>query len=555
MRVNLYALFFTFLSPLVALAQQEPGILPQSVRLGLSTEAVPAVHAAGFDAAAALEDDLRRDADGLLPLYGRMVTVGASLYSNGVWNTLPNGDRIWRLKVISGGALGTDLFFEDMHLPPGATLHVYDPAQQVVLGAFLDKHMSAHGRFATEMVLGESCIVEYFEPAAVQGEGRFTIDRLSHAYRMVVDARASDACQVDVNCSEGEGWEAQRDAVVRIRVVIPEGTGWCTGVLMNNTNENCTPYILTALHCGLGATATNYDTWLFRFKYQRSGCGTGAIPQGNQMTGCVKRADSNDDGGEEGSDFLLVELNEAIPMNYNPYFAGWSVANVAVPSGKTIHHPSSDIKKISTFTSALQTSGWGVNNSHWRVVWSPTDNGAGVTEPGSSGSPIFDQNKRVIGTLTGGASCCTLNGCGSFTGPNQPDFYGKMSHHWTGNPNAPNQKLREWLNPGGGTTIFDGSYDPCGMGVGIEEDAASGRIEVYPNPSSDRFTVKYPEGVVRADRVEITDLSGRLIHVDVPNSSGKAQIDASGWSSGTYLVNVIAGGVRYAGAKLVVQGR
>jgi hypothetical protein len=160
----------------------------------------------------------------------------------------------------------------------------------------------------------------------------------------------------------------------------------------------------------------------------------------------------------------------------------------------------------------------------------------------------------VVGTLTGGASCCTLNGCGSFTGPNQPDFYGKMSHHFNSNPNPVNQKLREWLNPGGGTSIFDGSYNPCGaQSVGDERGQA--RVGIHPNPSRDRFTVQYPYGVVRADRVEVTDLSGRLVYAESPSSSGQAVIEHSSWSSGTYLVSVVVGGVRYAGAKVTVEAR
>lgn len=554
MRSFSLALFISII-PFFSYAQQEPGLLPYSIRLGLSDDRIPVVHAAPFDEEAAFQDDLRREAEGLLPLYGRRQNVGATLNSAGVWTTLPNGDRIWRLKIVSEGALATDLFFEDFHLPPGALFHVYDPAKEQVHGAFMDKHVQAHGRFTTDMIFGESCIIEYFEPYLVRGEGHFTITDVSHAYRMVGGERASDACQVDVNCSEGSGWEGPRDAVVRIRVVVPEGTGWCTGVLMNNTNNDCRPYILTALHCGLGSTEANFAQYIFKFRFQRQGCIEGIVSQGNSITGCVHRADSNDDGGEAGSDFLLVELNEPIPFSHTPFYAGWSAANVPVPNGKGIHHPSSDMKKISTFTSSLQTTGWGVNSSHWRVVWSPTENGAGVTEPGSSGSPIFDQNQRVVGTLTGGASCCELNACGSFTGPNQPDYYGKMSVHWTGNPNAADQKLKEWLNPGGGTTVFDGSYDPCNIGTSVEETAGSERPEIYPNPSTDRFTVEYPAGIAKADRIEVTDLSGRIVFNTSPSSTGRAIVDASDWSAGTYLVSVVAKGVRYAGAKVTVEGR
>ena len=78
-----------------------------------------------------------------------------------------------------------------------------------------------------------------------------------------------------------------------------------------------------------------------------------------------------------------------------------------------MHHPSGDIKKISTYSSNLNTSGWNGNGvqSHWRVYWTSNSNGHGVTEGGSSGSPIFRANGRIMGTLTGGGSYCNSNKC------------------------------------------------------------------------------------------------------------------------------------------------
>ena len=50
-----------------------------------------------------------------------------------------------------------------------------------------------------------------------------------------------------------------------------------------------------------------------------------------------------------------------------------------------------------------------------------TSNGHGVTEGGSSGSPIFNQSKRIVGQLSGGSSTCNS--------PNYSDLYGKMSEN------------------------------------------------------------------------------------------------------------------------------
>ena len=48
----------------------------------------------------------------------------------------------------------------------------------------------------------------------------------------------------------------------------------------------------------------------------------------------------------------------------------------------------------------------------------------GVTEPGSSGSPLFDQNGRIIGQLYGGSAAC------QGTSANGYDYYGRLGVSW-----------------------------------------------------------------------------------------------------------------------------
>ena len=99
--------------------------------------------------------------------------------------------------------------------------------------------------------------------------------------------------------------------------------------------------------------------------------------------------------------FLLVELNN--DPDFNPYFAGWNRSNIPATSGVSIHHPSGDIKKISTFTQSLTSAGGlgfgNDNTTHWRVYWSNTVNGHGVTEGGSSGSQYITKMDWLLEIL------------------------------------------------------------------------------------------------------------------------------------------------------------
>ena len=96
------------------------------------------------------------------------------------------------------------------------------------------------------------------------------------------------------------------------------------------------------------------------------------------------------------TDFCLVEItggldNGTVPASYNPFFAGWDNTGTVPSSTVCIHHPSGDIKKIAfddDAASVSQQMGSTEANSTWTVSWDRQT----TTEPGSSGSPLFDQN-------------------------------------------------------------------------------------------------------------------------------------------------------------------
>ena len=85
------------------------------------------------------------------------------------------------------------------------------------------------------------------------------------------------------------------------------------------------------------------------------------------------------------------------------------------------------------------------------MSWSSNANGHGVTEGGSSGSSIFNQNGLVTGVLTGGASYCDAT--------NQSDVYGKVWHAWDQMGNTNDKQLKSWLDPvNANITTLNGIY-------------------------------------------------------------------------------------------------
>ncbi len=521
-------------------AQFNEGGQPWSLRNHLDASGVPEVRTPGIDRAALEAEDARRAEEGLVPSDARMLPVDADLNTSGVWHTLPNGDGIWRLRVESPGALATELFFRDFHMPVGGLLHVYTPGGEEVLGGFSGYHNKASGIFATAALNGEACYVEYFEPAAVRGQGGFLISTLGHTYRNLRNERADD-CEVDVNCPEGADWIPQRDGVVKLRIVDAGQIFFCSGSLVNNVAQDCKRLVLSAQHCGVGITDADFLLWKFYFGYQRTGCGTGTASQSRVKTGCFKRGESNDNGGDNGSDFLLLEIEDELNASWNPYWAGWDATTSTHTGGVGVHHPAGDEKKISTFTgNATNSSQWNGMSTHYRVNWVGTESGWGVTEGGSSGSPLFNSDGRVIGTLTGGGSFCNSVQPG---GQTQPDYYGRMNYHWTSNPGPATEELKTWLDPNNtGTLELDGTYGPCGVSS-VLEFATLERPLLAPNPATDQVRITFPTSLQRVERVDVLDITGQLVFSQgVVNGSASMTLPVDQLAGGAYFVRLYADG-------------
>ncbi|WP_052597795.1 T9SS type A sorting domain-containing protein [Aureispira sp. CCB-QB1] len=470
-KISLLTTLF-FICSLTAFAQINDGSMPKSFTPAFYlNKNIPLVTMPALDMATINHENTERDAKGVLMFNTKIQSTSIALGAQGVWDKYPNGDRIWRTRIQAKDAKGMVLYFSNFRIPQGAKLYVYSIDKKEVLGGFTSTNNQVSGKFALGPIHSDDVIVEYLEPSNVAGQGQFTIDGIGNMYRFAKSADNfgdSDPCEVNVNCTpEGNGKIQQRDAVARILVRVGSNAGWCSGAMVNNALQNCDRYFLTALHCALGtqgvnssiASASDFGQWIFYFNYQASGC-TSPSSQGtlaNQsLTGCTMRAHSNGGGGNNGSDFLLLEINNAIPSSYNVFFAGWNAGTAATTGGYGIHHPAGDIKKVSTFSATTATTGWNGSglNSHWGLSWIATTNGHGVTEGGSSGSPLFNSAGLIVGTLTGGSSFCTS--------PNSPDAYGKMSYHWTSNGAAANRQLKVWLDPNNsGITTLAGTYFPC----------------------------------------------------------------------------------------------
>lgn len=516
---------FVVVFSISAFAQLKIDKSPKSFEISnFDYTSVPEIEKEAIDINALLAED--QESEFFAMRAGITKEIGLNIHSSGEWTYLQDGSRIWLQKFRAPNAVATSVYLKNLNLPEGAYLCFYNEDRTILKGAFTSNSFR-NGNFTHEDVLGEVVFMELYEPANKIGQTYFDIDRLCYMYDVPQILKTSGSCNVDVACSESNNYPDAVKATVRIKIYKGGWVGWCSGTMMNNTAEDCRPLLLTAWHCGMGngfsdPTANDLDNYLIYFNYQRPNCGTGTATE-NSLLGCSMQGNSQDQGGDFGSDFMLVELNQPIPWSYDVFYAGWNADVIPAPYGVSVHHPSGDYKKISTFNSTAISDAYGsATGSHWRVQWVATPNGHGVTEGGSSGSALFDPGSRVVGQLTGGGASCS--------NPSSPDLYGKMSYNWTSNTGVGGDQLKLLLDPiNSGVLVFHGAYSCTNS---IEENKETD-FKMFPNPADAFVTLQASE---KDFEVEIYSADGRKLNAYKSGNETEIQINVSKLESGVYLL-------------------
>ncbi|HBB91180.1 MAG: hypothetical protein A2X22_07595 [Bacteroidetes bacterium GWF2_49_14] len=379
-------------------------------------------------------------------LFAYPIMTSLTPMKDGVWEELPDGRRVWRLTISSSGARSLNIIFHRFHLPDGASMYLYTPGYKVVRGAFTRINELPSGVLATVPLPGDQLTVELNVSAGTAFDPHVIIGQVSHDFKgffSETEIEKSGYCNVDINCPPGADWQIEKRAVVKF---IRGGVWLCSGTLINTSQNSGRPLLLTANHCI--ALDWHAEQSVFYFRYEKPDCGTGAGSLQYSLSGSKLLATTSQ------IDFCLVELSSAPPKSYDPYYAGWDRRVVSyLDSVVCIHHPGGDVKKISKTYHRVVTGDFGGGfdaNTHWKISqWD-----LGTTEPGSSGSGLFNTDHRLVGDLTGGDASCDYN----FN-----DYFQKLSISWDRYPDSSNQ-LQCWLDPLKTGVMTMNGYDPYGGG-------------------------------------------------------------------------------------------
>ncbi|MCH2136154.1 MAG: hypothetical protein MK101_06175 [Phycisphaerales bacterium] len=404
-------------------------------------EAIPTYEVAGPDYAALWEEDNQRASMGQPWRFAVPTKAAITAATSGAWNLTPEGRLLWQVRIVARDAMHLNFGFEHWALPPSARVWLSSARGDHVRGPWDQSTNDTHGEFWTPFVWGDDVIIEIEVDIAERHliEQDVQLTWINVGYRGfdppdLPDQRgSSESCNVDVMCPLGDNWW---DEIPSVGVYSLSGYWTCTGALINNTLQDERMLFLTADHCGINTG--NDQTMVVYWNHQNSTCRTGSA-SGNNGNGHYNDYSSGVTWKVDASstDCCLVEINSDPNDSWELTWSGWNRSSSTPSEGVSIHHPATAEKRISSVEDIYSYNAWGYN--FWRVNWDQ-----GRTAGGSSGSPLFDGNNRIIGQLYGGWSYCTND---------DDDVYGRsLSVSWN--------SLKPYLDPNNSNATTLDSWNP-----------------------------------------------------------------------------------------------
>ncbi len=503
----------------------------------------PTVELPATDLRPFLEEDAQQ-IPGRPRRFGIPAALDLSPSNAGIWTEQPDGDRVWRLRLRSPGAFSINLIFDSFELGPENELFIYNDDRSMVLGAFSEHNNSSDGVFATQPVKGDAITLELRQPRDVR-PGVFRITQLVHAYRDLFpptptssSSQSGGSCFVDVNCPPGTPYQDHKSAVGMLIM----GGGQCTGALISKTRQDQDPLFLTANHCFEGGGSPS--SWIVWFNYEATTCGGTAGPLTDSVSGATLLSRSAE------SDYCLVRLNSKVPTSYHPYWIGYARTAAVPTSSAGISHPAGAPKKIHLDNHPAVSL-----DAYSMKLWRLNQLEVGAMQGGSSGSPLLDQNLRIVGQLYGyigspGATCVTND-----------LIYGRLETSWMSGANVhldpdnlqyPTTNGYQGVDPNLRAVSISGpSTATTGQTVTVTRN-----VESYGWPYSGPFTYRIRlssnSSITESDPLVFQATTSGYGSENCPAFSLPASITAGTWYWGLEIVpvpgesqtleNVVAGG-------------
>lgn len=370
------------------------------------------------------------------------------------WQPLATGGLVAAVRIRAEDAAALRLGVRVYQLPSGVVLRAFGASGGGAVGAAEVRAVLARNReqgdlseaastYWMPIVHGNDATLQIELPPGVDpAQLQIAMPVISQLWalpmagtaRAAQQRSASDTCELDAVCSPQ--FEAEARSVAKLVFTDAGRSVLCTGSLMADVDRSGRPFLMTANHCISNQTqASSLQTYWF---FQSSACDSGV--EGTRTVNRTGGADLLYTSSAQDVTLLELTATSARPPAGTVH-AGSLVGAAALSSSVVgLHHPRGDLLKVSegalrgAYNCTLQPgdtiscqSASASSSSHWSVGWSQ-----GITEAGSSGSPLFvgvGSKRYVVGQLSGGGSSCSA--------PGGSDYYGRFDRAYPA--------LRTWL--------------------------------------------------------------------------------------------------------------
>lgn len=423
--------------------------------------------------------------------------VNFTMENSGVWTNLPNGDRIWALGIRCENAKALSVAFSKLVLPKSGRLYAYALDRSDFIGPISPPEGSVDGKMSIVPIIGNSLMIEYYEPLEARGDGVIEINSVARAYRDLL-APESTPCLRSFESAEAQ--EALRDGAESVSLLIVDnGQRISSGAFLNNSQYDGKPYLMTTR----GALEGEPDLWVCVVDYTVEFCNGGFVCWDRAIVGGTIVAE------DVPTQLVLVQMNEAPEKEWDVFFAGWELFNGSDSRFSCVQYAFGAPQSIAMSGETISSVQEGTKKFGEVRTWS-----SGNTFKGSIGSPLFTSSNRIIGFLVKGSSSCSTGGS---------DYFGLLSDAWG--------TFKSFLDPiERNTTGVSGLYSAYSP----EEEEINQPLVLFPNPSEGQLYVQNNSSEA-INKVVVYDSMGRYVGTITPDNPW---IDLSFLSIGQYVVQV-----------------
>ena len=285
-RLNKVVIGFILIFSSITIGQVTQDFIPYSLNTNQNIERASIVLPT-IDVERILAEDEKRTHSTVLR-FGHEHEVNHNFLEEAI-QSIHNDGQIFLMQYFSYDAFAMRAIFEPFYLPEGVNMYVYNNDMSQIEGAYTSDNNNNASYFSTPLVEGERVIIELnVEEGVILDDIQLNVSTIIHDYlgitQMMENNFGSRQCGNDIMCEEAEPYIDQINSTAYLEM----GWGICTGAMVNNMNEDLTPYFLSARHCTYNE---NPQGFRFYFNYYRDGCNEGPNIQGQYAYSSIVRAD------------------------------------------------------------------------------------------------------------------------------------------------------------------------------------------------------------------------------------------------------------------------